>query len=76
MIGTSATYLLLQGPGVFYAGSDQTVIAQKESIWALLGMFLCFGLFSWYLYYQIQVSQSRDMSTLLRCSRSHSMLGI
>lgn len=55
MIGTSITYLFLQGPGVFYAGNSVAVIAQKERIWALIGMFLCFALFAWYLYYQIQV---------------------
>mmetsp|Transcript_8561 Transcript_8561/g.12782 ORF Transcript_8561/g.12782 Transcript_8561/m.12782 type:complete len:558 (-) Transcript_8561:146-1819(-) len=56
MIGTSVTYLFLQGPGIFYAGRSTHDIAVEESTWALIGMFLCFILFAAYLWYQIKTS--------------------
>jgi hypothetical protein len=61
MLGTSSTYLLLQGPGLYYSGMTVSEVAWKESNWALVGMFLCFLLFVGYLWYQIQNSASEEL---------------
>jgi hypothetical protein len=61
MLGTSTTYLLLQGPGLYYSGMTVSEVAWKESNWALAGMLLCFVLFVGYLWYQIQTSSSEEL---------------
>lgn len=61
MLGTSATYFLLQGPGLYYAGLSVSEVAWKESNWALVGMILCFVLFAGYLWYQIRNSSSDEL---------------
>jgi hypothetical protein len=61
MLGTSTTYLLLQGPGLYYSGLSLSEVAWKESNWALVGMVVCFALFVAYLWYQIQNSASEEL---------------
>ena len=60
MLGTSATYIVLQGPGLYYAGLSVSEVAWKESNWAFIGMILCFLLFAGYLWYQIRNSSSDE----------------
>lgn len=60
MLGTSTTYLLLQGPGLYYRSLSVSEVAWKESSWAFVGMILCFLLFVAYLWYQIQTSASEE----------------
>lgn len=61
MLGTSTTYLLLQGPGIYYGGLSVSEVAWKESSWALIGMILCFVLFVGYLWYQIRASSFEEL---------------
>lgn len=63
-MGTAVTYFLLQGPGVYYAGNSAAVVASKESSYALFGMFVCFGFFAGYLYYQVASSQDSNATSL------------
>lgn len=60
MLGTSITYILLQGPGLYYAGLSVSEVAWEESNWAFIGMILCFIFFVGYLWYQIRNSSSDE----------------
>jgi hypothetical protein len=60
MIGTSLTYFILQGPGLFYEGESTQEVAMHENGWALLGLVVCTVLFAAYLWYQYRVAQSED----------------
>lgn len=60
MIGTSLTYILLQGPGVYYQDESIAEVAQRESHFAFAGMICCFVLFCWYLKYQMDVAESDE----------------
>lgn len=60
MMGTSLTYLILQGPGLFYEGETTLEVAEHENSWALLGLVVCTALFAAYLWYQYRVAQSED----------------
>ena len=63
MIGTSLTYLLLQGPGVFYLNQPLSVVAAHEQYWSLAGLVTCLALFAAYLWYQYQVANSEDSTS-------------
>jgi hypothetical protein len=58
MIGTSSTYLLLQGPGLFYQNQPLSVVAAHQQYWSLGGFALCVVLFSAYMWFQYQVAKS------------------
>jgi hypothetical protein len=62
MIGTSITYLLLQGPGLFYQNQPLAVVAAHQQYWSLGGLVLCIALFIGYMWYQYQVAMSEDSS--------------
>ena len=61
MLGTSTTYLLLQGPGLYYSGLSLSEVAWKQSSWALVGMVVCFSLFVAYMWYQIKNANSEEL---------------
>lgn len=63
MIGTSLTYLLLQGPGVFYLNQPLSVVAAHQQYWSLAGLVTCLALFAAYLWYQYQVANSEDSTS-------------
>lgn len=63
MIATSLTYILLQGPGVFYMGQPISVVAAHQQYWSLAGLITCTVLFMAYLWYQYQVAQSDDATS-------------
>jgi hypothetical protein len=70
MIGTSLTYLILQGPGVFYLGETDAEVARHESLWSLGGLVVCLGLFVLYLWYQFKVAHSEDQTNTFNELRS------
>jgi hypothetical protein len=60
MLGTSLTYFILQGPGIFVNGDPDSVVAAHEHVWSALGFFVCIGLFSAYMWYQYKIANSDD----------------
>lgn len=70
MIGTSLTYLILQGPGVFFLGETDAEVARHESLWSLGGLIICLGLFVMYLWYQFKVAHSEDQTNTFNELRS------
>ncbi len=61
MMGTSLTYFLLQGPGLFYQDESLSEVSNKQHIWSLIGMICCFVLFVAYMKYQMDDADSDEM---------------
>ena len=63
---SSFSYLLLQGPGVYYSGGTQEEVAKEQSKWALAGLIVCTALFVAYIVKQLRSTGSKDATDDLR----------
>jgi hypothetical protein len=56
LICTAGAYLFLQIPAVIYELDSDEMMAKHESMWALVGMFVCIIFFFGYIYYQVKTA--------------------
>ena len=61
MIGTSLTYFLLQGPGLFYVNQPLSVVAGHQQYWSLAGLIICLCCFCANMRYQYKVANCDDI---------------
>lgn len=61
MLLTAITYLFIQIPAFVYYNSSTSVLAHKESPWALVGLILAVISFAAYLVYQFRIANDDDV---------------
>ena len=63
MLITAVSYLVIQGPALFYVGQSHEQVAAAEHNWAVAGFILCTIMFVGYLAYQYYLSQAGNEVT-------------